>query len=169
MSTRLNLLPVLLGCFVMCVTASASAKRPSGVWNYFHFDGRSFIAGQPTSGTPFVAVRDGVRPAVLTHMAKIEATGLAAGTGALVGICYIQSSGGKLAPGPAYLPSARMPVRISAGGTLVATAETDEQGYFVTALAVGRYQVNCKETVEATVENGKTTLVPLRVGKRMVD
>jgi hypothetical protein len=62
-----------------------------------------------------------------------------------------------------------MPVQIIAGTTVVATTETDEQGYFQVLLPAGRYRVSSKEQIEVTVDNGTTTLVPLRAGKRMVD
>jgi hypothetical protein len=169
MSAGFNVL--LSGCLVaiMCVMAVAAAKRPSGQWNYFHFDGRGFVAGQATDGTAFVAMRDGVRPVVLTHAATVEAVNLTKGAGAIAGICYIQSSGGKLTPGPAYLPCTRVPVQISSGGRVVATIETNEQGYFLATLPAGRYRISSKEQIEVLVENGITTLVPLRAGKRMVD
>lgn len=169
MSTGFNLFLAGVAVVVMCVTAVAAAKRQGGAWNYFHFDGRAFIAGQSSDNTPFVAVRTGARPVVVTAGTQIVAVDLASGTGALAGICYIQSSGGKLAHGPAYLPCPRMPVRISAGGRVAATTETDEQGYFLATLAPGRYRVGDGAGVEVTVENGTTTLVPLRAGKKMVD
>jgi hypothetical protein len=169
MSAGFNIVLAGVAVAVMCVTAVAAAKRQGGVWNYYHFDGRGFVAGEPNDGTSFVAMRNGVRPVVVTHPAKIEAVNLASGTGALVGICYIQSSGGKLTRGPSYLPCSRMPVQISMGDRVVATMETDEQGYFITTLAAGRYRVSSRESIEVTVENGTTVLVPLRAGKRMVD
>ncbi len=169
MSTGITILLSGLLAGAMCVTALAAANLPNSHWNYFHFDGRGFIAGQSTGGMPFVAVRDGVRPVVLTPGAKIEAVDLAAGTGAIVGICYIQSSGGKLKPGVPYLPCTRMPVQFFSGDKLMAATETDDQGYFQAVLATGRYRVRSKEEIEVTVGNGVTTLVPLRAGKRMVD
>ena len=169
MSTALNAVLVGMAVACMCMTAAAAAKRQADRWSFYHFDGNRFVAGQPGDGATFVAVRDGVRPVVVRQPAKIVAIRLAADTGAVAGICYIQSSGGKLTQGPAYLPCPRMPVRISTGDRVVATAETDEQGYFLATLAPGRYRVGDGAGVEVTVENGTTTLVPLRVGKRMVD
>jgi hypothetical protein len=154
---------------VISLTATAATRRPGGEWDYFHFDGRSFSAGRSAEGIPFVAVRAGFRPVILTHPAKLEAVKLDPGTGALVGICYIQSSGGKLSRGPVYRPASRIPVQISAGDQLVATTDTDDQGYFQAVLAAGKYRVKSRLEVEVTVEKGMTTLVPLRAGKRMVD
>ena len=153
----------------MCLTAAAAAKRPAGQWNYFYFDGRVFVAGKPADDTPAVATQAGVRPVLLKKGEKPVASELAAGSGALVGICYLQSSGGKLRKGPPYLPYPRMPVQIYSGDQVVATTQTDDQGYFLATVAAGKYRVAARQQVEVTVENGTTTLVPLRVGKRMVD
>ena len=169
MSATLNMVLAGVAVAFMCVAATAAGKRQADHWSFYHFDGSRFVAGQPGNGTAFVAVRDGVRPVVLRAPAAINAVELVSGTGAIAGICYIQSSGGKLARGPAYLPCSRMTVQISAGDKVVATTETDEQGYFLATLAAGRYRVSSRETIEVTVENGTTLLVPLRAGKRMVD
>lgn len=169
MTTRFILALAGLAGVVMCMTATAAARRPATQWTYFHFDGRTFIPGQPTDGTPFVAVRDGIRPVVLTQSAKIQEVKLPPDNGAVVGICYVQVSGGKLKSGPAYLPFPRLPVQISAGGKVVASLETDQNGYFLVTLPVGMYRISARETIEVKVANGITTLTPLRVGKRMVD
>ena len=153
---------------VMCLTAAAAAQRPAQ-WRYFHFDGHAFVAGRPADGTTAVALAAGVRPVLVKGREQPEAVNLAGGTGALVGICYTQRSGGKLQAGPSFLPGARMAVRIYSGDRLVAAAETDDQGYFLVTVAAGRYRVEAREVAQVTVENGTTTLVPLRVGKRMVD
>jgi len=56
------------------------------------------------------------------------------------------------------------------GGTVVLRTQTDGSGYFVALLPAGDYRVSSGAfAAEATVENGTTTLVPLRTGKRMVD
>lgn len=169
MPTALNLLLAVVAVVVMCVTATAGAKRQTDSWNYYHFDGRTFIAGPPDSGA-FLAVRDGVRPVVLAQGAKVEAVALPPGQGVIAGICYIQGSGGKLAGRSGFVPTPGVPVQISANNRIVATVRSDDQGYFAAVVAAGRYVVSGGlATVELTVEKEKTTLVPLRTGKRMVD
>jgi hypothetical protein len=169
MSTGLNLLLAGVAVVAMCVTATAAAKRHTDSWNYYHFDGRTFIAGQPGSGA-FVALRDGARPVVLAQGTTIEVVALPPGTGAIAGICYIQSSGGKLADKSGFAPSPGAPVQISANNRIVATARSDEHGYFVAVVDAGEYTVaGGPAAIGLTVEKGKTTLVPLRTGKRMVD
>ena len=159
-----------LALIVMCVAVSAASKRPAAAWNYLHFDGRGFVAGQPPDGGPFLAVRDHVLPVVISRAVKIEAVSLPKNKGAIAGICYIQSSGGKLAGGRGIVPCPRTPITISSGNTVVTSVQSDENGYFVAILASGSYRIGSGAlAAEVTVENGTTLLVPLRAGKRMVD
>ncbi|WP_235840222.1 hypothetical protein [Citrifermentans pelophilum] len=148
--------------------AAALARRPAGQWAYFYFDGGQFVPGKPEAGT-FVAVQDGVQPMVTARADKLQVVPLPAGTGAVVGICYVQSSGGKLRTGAGFDAVPLIPVEISAGGRTVVTVETDISGYFVAALPPGSYRLIAKHVVEFVVESGRTKLLPLRVGKRMVD
>lgn len=170
MSTSFNYLLVALVVIMASSIAMAASKRQADHWVYYHFDGKGFVAGPAVAGSSFLAVRNGMRPVVLAETTNIEATALPKGKGALAGICYMQSSGGKLAPEPAYIPYPRMPVRISSGDTIVATTESDDQGYFTAVLEAGRYTISAGPArTEVTVEKDNTVLVPLRAGKRMVD
>ena len=160
---------VALTVALTALTAHAYAKRPVILWSFFHFDGREFVSGKPGDPlAPFVAVRDGLLPVVQTREEKIEAVQLPTGTGALAGICYVQSFGGKLKPAGGYHPVPLLGIPIvSADGKKLQT-ETDTDGFFVTVLPPGSYRVG-NQGVEVQVENGRTKLLPLRVGKRMVD
>jgi hypothetical protein len=170
MSKALLLLLFFLSCTALPATASAAANRPADAWNYYHFDGIAFTPGPTVDGSAFVAVREKVRPVVLTvQTTGIEQLPLPEGSGVITGICYLQSSGGKLGGG-GYLPYTRVPLLISTGGKAFVTVETDNHGYFVVVLPAGKYSIgNGPFTTEITVERGVTTLVPLRAGKRMVD
>lgn len=153
-----------------CTTATAAAKRPVDAWSYYHFDGRAFVAGQRLDGGRSVVLRERVAPVMATRASRLEAIALSPGKGAVAGICYIQNSGGKLAPAGGYTPVTRSQVQIYSGGRMIAATETDEQGYFVILLDAGRYTVGSGSMrSEVVVEDGKTILVPLRTGKRMVD
>ena len=164
----LLLLVLLIGT---TVSAAAAGKRLADTWNYYHFDGSAFIPGPTVDGSAFIAVREKVLPVVLTvQPSDIEQTALPDGAGVIAGICYLQSSGGKLGSGSGFSPYPRVPLLISSGGKQFVTVQTDEQGYFVVALPAGKYSVGSGPfTAEITVERGITTLVPLRAGKRMVD
>ncbi|BCS55901.1 hypothetical protein [Geobacter sp. SVR] len=152
-------------------TASAAAKRQGTAWNYYHFNGRAFVAGQPADVRPFVAVRERSLPVVLTQPGPVQPAPLAAGKGAVVGICYIQTSGGKLASsGTGYQPCPRLSLPIFSGASTVTTVETDQNGYFTAVLDAGTYRIGTPPiSAEVTVEDGTTKLVHLMAGKRMVD
>lgn len=154
----------------LCTAAVAASIRRGDAWNYYHFDGSGFVAGKVTDGSIFVAVSNGVRPVVLTHTERVETMGLPPDTGAVAGICYIQTSGGKLAGGAGYLPCPHMQLAVSSGNRVVTTVQTDEQGYFVVVLPAGRYIVGEGPLArEVRVKKDQTSLVALRLGKRMVD
>lgn len=170
MTTAFNYLLAAAVVLMACSITMAASKRQADHWVYYHFDGKSFAAGPAVAGNAFLAVRKGIRPVVLTGTVKNEVVALPKGTGAVAGICYLQSSGGKLAPGTAYIPYPRVPVRISSGDTIVATTESDDKGYFTAVLEAGRYTISAGPArTEVTVEKDNTVLVPLRAGKRMVD
>jgi hypothetical protein len=151
--------------------ATAAGNRPADAWNYYHFDGSAFTPGPTSDGTAFVAVRENVQPVVLTaETGGLEQVALPDGSGVIAGICYIQSSGGKLNSGSRFKPYPRVPLLISSAGKQLVTVQTDDHGYFVVVLPAGVYAVGSGPvTAEIVVERGITTLVPLRVGKRMVD
>ena len=171
MSKAIHLLLALLICSALPASASAAGNRPTDAWNYYHFDGIAFTPGPTVDGSAFVAVREKVRPVVLTALTTlIEQTFLPDGEGVIAGICYLQSSGGKLGAGSGYSPYPRVPLLISSGGKELVTVQTDDNGYFVVVLPSGTYAIGSGPfTAEISVESGVTTLVPLRAGKRMVD
>jgi|GEM_PF-602615 len=153
------------------VASSAAGKRQTDTWNFYHFDGTAFIPGPSVDGSAFVAVREHIQPVVLTApTTPIEQSSLPDGAGVIAGICYMQSSGGKLGNGSGFRPYPRVPLLISSGGKELVTVQTDDSGYFVVVLPAGTYAVGTAPfTAQITVERGITTLVPLRGGKRMVD
>jgi len=90
--------------------------------------------------------------------------------GVIAGICYFQSSGGKLGGTVGYVACPRTPLLVSSNGKQLVTVQTDEHGYFVAVLAAGKYSIGSGPfTAEISVDRGITSLVPLRAGKRMVD
>ncbi len=156
---------------LLSISASAASKRPVDVWNYYHFDGSAFAPGPSVDGAAFIAVQQQVQPVVLAAPTEqLEHAVLPDGSGVIAGICYLQSSGGKLGGGRGFKPFPRVPLMISSAGKQRVTLQTDDHGYFVAVLPAGTYSVASGPfTAEITVERGITTLVPLRGGKRMVD
>lgn len=171
MSKTIQLLLVFLLCAALPASASAAGNRLADVWIYYHFDGVAFTSGPSVDGSAYVAVREKLRPVVLTAQeSPVEQIALPEGAGVIAGICYLQSSGGKLGGGSGFKPYTRVPLLISSGGKQFVTVQTDDNGYFVVVLPAGTYTIGSEPfTAEITVESGITTLVPLRAGKRMVD
>jgi hypothetical protein len=159
--------------FFLCFSLSAAAagKRPPDAWSFYYFDGTAFSSGQNRDGSAFIAVKENVQPVVLaSNTSHITLSTLPEGTGVIAGICYVQNSGGKLGNNSVFTPYPRVPIHISAGGKPFVTVRTDDYGYFVAVLPSGIYSVGSgPSNAEIAVERGITTLVPLRVGKRMVD
>ena len=171
MSKTIHLILGILLCAALPAGGFAAGNRPAEVWNYYHFDGSAFTPGPAIDGNAFVAVREKARPVILIAPAPdIMPTALPDGAGVIAGICYLQSSGGKLGSGSKYIPYPRLPLLISSEGKPFVTVQTDDHGYFVVVLPGGTYSIGSETfTSEITVERGITTLVPLRAGKRMVD
>jgi len=171
MSNCISIVLAALVCALLGTTALAAAKKPADVWTYYHFDGSAFQAGPSTDGSAFVAMRAGVRPVVLQGQpGNIEPVELPEDSGVIAGICYFQSSGGKLGGTASYVPCPHAPLLVSSGGKPFVAVQTDENGYFVTVLPAGKYTIGSGVfTDEITVDRGATTLIPLRAGKRMVD
>jgi hypothetical protein len=167
-----NAVPFLL-FFVICATlpVSAAGKRPPDTWNYYHFDGRVFTPGQSVDGGAFLALQEKMLPVIMTTQTMPSGmTALPDDSGAVAGICYTQNSGGKLGSGGGFRPHPRTTLLLSSGDKKSVPLQADDLGYFVAILSPGTYSVNSGPfNIEITVERGKTTLVPLRTGKRMVD
>ena len=181
MKMRINIQRLIVGfirllcaCSIgstICTPAHSFAKRTSDAWVYYHFDGNGFRSGPATNGTAIIAVRELYQPVVLQNqLTTINAPSLSHNSGVIVGICYFQSSGGKLSSSATYMPCPNALLEISFAGKQLLTVKTDENGYFAAVLEPGTYSIGSGPlTTEITVESGKTTLVPLRAGKRMVD
>lgn len=171
MTKAILFLLVILLCMSIPALASAAASRPTGAWNYYHFDGSAFIPGPAVDGNAFIALREKFQPVVLAvPIENLEETALPQGAGVIAGICYLQISGGKLGGGGGFKTFPRMPLTIFSEGKQFVAVQTDDNGYFVVVLPAGTYSVGAgPSTVEITVKRGITTLVPLRAGKRMVD
>lgn len=171
MSSGINLLLALLIVIGVAASALAVAKRPADTWVYYHFNGQEFVAGLPSGGVTYVAMREQVRPVVVKPPSTAtEPVVLPEGSGVIAGICYFQRSGGKLANAGGFDPCPNAALVVSSAGKPIVTVQTDEQGYFLAVLPAGKYTIGSGITTgEISVDRGITTLIPLRAGKRMVD
>jgi len=170
MTTGSTLLLATVALAVICVAAAAAAKRPGANWSYYHFDGSSLVKGPPPPSGSFLALQERAVPLVLTGPGRIAATMFPPNKGALAGICYIRTAGGKLTNSTGFSPCRDFPLAISSGTKVVLQTRTDDSGFFVAVLPAGEYRIGTGAfTVETLLESGKTTLVALQAGKRMVD
>lgn len=171
MPTGFNLFLAVLIVTGVGAAALAVATKPADTWVYFHFNGREFVAGQPTGGVTYVAMRERVWPVVVKSAnADIIPVELPEGSGVIAGICYFQRSGGKLGDSSSFDPCPNAPLLVCRAGKTFVTVQTDDQGYFLTVLPAGKYTIGSGITTdEISVDRGITTLIPLRAGKRMVD
>ena len=135
----------------------------------WYFDGREFAPGSG-DGSLVVLVRDGYLPVLRTRDDSAPSTALPDGTGALAGICHVQVTGGKLASQSGTLPAGGCQVEIIGASRMVWRATADQNGFFSLSLPAGTYEVHgAGSPVRLMVTEGKTSLVALRTGKRMVD
>jgi hypothetical protein len=170
--SKIALLVLLLVAAVSLVPVSAGSRRPTDVWNYYHFNGTTFLPGPGEEGGVMVAVREKLQPLFMTaYGTDISSTPLPDGSGAFAGLCFSQSYGGKLGVhSSGYDLLSHLPLQITGAGINPVTLQTDEHGYFMAVLPAGSYSVRVGQIIaDITVERGVTKLMPLRIGKKMVD
>ncbi len=165
MKLRLCVLPLITALSLSSCTLSAST------WQPYTFDGTSFHPGEIT-GKPSLWLRDGFIPRTETPPAggASDLGSLPPKSGAVAGICYLQTSGGKLADqsGVTPYPDEQIIIRTARDGIFV--TRTDSNGLFAELLYPGEYEFSCRGAgIPAVVKEGKTTLIHIRGGKRMAD
>lgn len=142
----------------------------SSPWKAYVFDGSTFAPAQDTLSTA-LWVRSGHVPATVAPTSKTAASDrLPPGTGAVAGICYIHTSGGKIAAHTAFTPCPDEQITFKNKKEGVSVTRTDKDGYFIEHLPAGEYELFCRGVrAEFRITHGETTLVPVRGGKRMAD
>jgi len=158
---------IILLIFPIIFSCAGTSTSP---WKAYTFDGINFTPARDTSSQT-IWVRSGHFPLTTdpTHSVSSADT-LPPGTGAVAGICYHQTTGGKIAPQNSFTPYPDEQITIKSKSAGVSVTRTDKNGYFNEYLSSGDYELFCRGVrTEFRVKQGETTLVPLRGGKRMAD
>jgi hypothetical protein len=159
--------------FLPTIFFSASCSHSNSqtsLWQPYTFNGIEFV-NQRIEGLPSIWVRDGFSPrAEEPDKASADTGRLSPKKGAVTGVCYIHSSGGKIASMSGFgpLPDEQITIKNAIYG--VSVIRSDSLGFFSEELLPETYELFCRGVkVRATVREGKTVLTVIRGGKRMAD
>jgi len=155
---------------LITVFSLSSCTLSASTWQPYTFDGTEFHPGEIT-GKPSLWLRDGFMPRTEKPGLQTDNIGsLPPKSGAVAGICYLQTSGGKLADQSGFTPYADEQIIIRTARDGIFVTRTDSNGIFTETLYPGEYEFTCRGAgIPAAVKEGKTTLVRIRGGKRMAD
>jgi hypothetical protein len=149
---------------------SSCAGGNSSPWRAYFFDGTQF---SPASGNSPGALwlRSGHFPAAAEPASgTASADRLPPGSGAVAGICYVQTAGGKISPQRSFSPYPDEQITLKNKNAGIFVTRTGKDGYFAEHLVPGTYELFCRGArTEFRVTQGETTLVPIQGGKRMAD
>lgn len=164
MISRSALLLLLSPLFFACSNSNASS------WTPYMFNGTSFYIANDTPSKA-IWIRHGFLPYSGQDSPYTAANmKLPPGTGAVAGICYLLTSGGKIASQNMITPLPDEQITMKLTGEGIFVTRTDNSGYFTDALYPGDYEFSCRGVkVLGKVRTGETTFIPLRGGKRMAD
>lgn len=142
----------------------------SSLWIPYTFDGTNFSPPIETV-SPAIWIRSGHFPMISKpDPGSALANKLPPGTGAVAGICYLQSTSGKMSMKNSFAPYPNEQITFINNEDGVFVTRTDQNGYFAEYLRAGNYYLFCRGVrSELKVNQGETTLVPIRGGKRMAD
>lgn len=160
-------MPLLRGMLALlaCLVCSGPVLAGTEGVSSFQFDGSTFREGRAPGA---ILIKDGFLPLVAGE-GGLREDPLPSGTGAVVLLCYRQVSGGKLGSHAGYAPMPAVAVVVSSA-SLALAARADANGYLILALPAGSYQLSLFGiSKRVTIEKGKSALVSIRGGKRMVD
>lgn len=160
---------ILMGTLTVQLAACSLPATPS-TWEKYSFNGQEFQRGGIES-RPSLWIRYGYLPRIEEPRDASRNYGkLPPKSGAVAGICYLQTSGGKLADQSGAKPLPDEQITISSRELGVSVTRSDTAGFFVEELFPGDYRLFCRGAeVSVSIKEGQTALVPIRGGKRMVD
>ena len=164
MSSIRVMILLLFPLIFSCAGGHASAWKP-----YF-FDGVNFSPASDSTSTA-IWLRNGHFPSTSEPTAgSASSDRLPPGTGAVAGICYSQTTGGKIAAQHSFTPYPNEQITFKSKSEGVSVKRSDKDGYFAAYMKAGDYELFCRGArIEFRIKQGETTLVPIRGGKRMVD
>ena len=167
---RILLFSILFSPTIFFTASCSHSNSQIHLWQPYTFNGVEFV-NQKMTGLPSIWVRDGYSPRT-SEPDKITAdTGkLPPGSGALSGVCYIHTSGGKLVDRSGFEPLADEQITIRNARYGVSVIRSDSAGFFIEELFPETYELFCRGAkTEVIVREGKTVFAVIRGGKRMVD
>lgn len=137
------------------------------LWKPYIFDGAKFSPAENSPGA--IWLRSGHLPATAEPSPE-SSYKLPPDTGAVAGICYIQTTGGRISEHNLFTPYPDEQITFRSKTEGVSVTRTDKDGYFAEYLPTGNYELFCRGArAEFRIKKGETTLVPIRGGKRMAD
>jgi len=139
-------------------------------WQPFFFDGTGFSPATDGRSNE-IWLQSGFLPSITDPTnGTVRSDRLPPGTGAVAGICYLQTSGGKMSSHNSFTPYPYEHITVKNKKDGVSVTRTGEDGYFIEPLFAGDYELFCRGVrAEFRIKPGETTLVPVRSGKRMTD
>jgi hypothetical protein len=167
---RILFLSILFSPVISLTAACSHSNNQMYPWQPYTFNGVEFV-NQKITGLPSVWLRDGYYPRTGEPEKVTADTGkLSPGSGAVSGVCYIQSSGGKIADRSGFEPLADEQITIKNARYGVSVIRSDSAGFFMEELFPETYELFCRGAkADIVVREGKTVLTVIRGGKRMVD
>jgi len=167
MKLRLFFLPLFT---VFSLSSCTLSAQTASAWHPYTFNGTEFHPGELT-GRPSLWLRDGFTPRTDKPVAgALDLGRLPPKSGAVAGICYLQTSGGKLTDQSGFTPYPDEQIIIRSARDGIFVTRTDNNGIFIETLYPGEYELSCRGAGSpVVVKEGKTTLVRIRGGKRMAD
>lgn len=167
---RLLLFSILFPPAIFLTASCSHSNSQVYSWQPYTFNGMEFV-NQKIADSPSIWVRDGYYPRTNEPEKVTADTGkLSPGTGAVSGVCYIRSSGGKIAYKSGFEPLADEQITIRNARYGVSVVRSDSAGFFIEELFPETYELFCRGArAEVMVREGKTALTVIRGGKRMID
>jgi len=167
---RILLFSVFLSPAIFFSASCSHSNSQIYLWQPYTFNGAEFV-NQNIAGLPSIWIRDGYHPRTREPEKVTPGTGkLSPKRGAVAGVCYIHTSGGKLTDRSGFEPLADEQITIRNARYGVSVIRSDSAGFFMEELFPETYELFCRGAkTDVMVGEGKTAVTVIRGGKRMAD